>query len=128
MIDFNGRRSSCIGDPYTLMDSFEKEIEVAYKMRQATRHVVTIYGFDFNPRCGLALIAMELGDDSLEKRIQQLHDMQRAKRRLHRSDANLHKSNDYIPRQDRKNMWTQLVNIVQTLNKYNVVSSSRGDF
>ena len=70
-----------IFDPLTLMESFEKEIKMAYKMRKETRHVVTIYGFDFDPQRGLALMAMELGGDTLAKRIEVLHIMKDMERK-----------------------------------------------
>jgi hypothetical protein len=70
------RRSENQFNPLFLMESFEKEIKMAYKMRQETRHVVTIYGFDFSERKGLLLMAMELGGDTLSTRIERLHGTQ----------------------------------------------------
>ncbi len=124
-IDVSGRTGTGGFDPFTLMESFEKEIKMAYKMRQETRHVVTIYGFDFDPRFGLALMAMELGGDSLAQRIETLH-MMKDKRRRHRhhhmDGMNFTSTGDYIPSRERKNIWVQLNNIVQTLHRHRVVS------
>jgi len=104
------------------MESFEKEIKMAYKMRQATRHVVTIYGFDFDMRRGLALMAMELGGDTLAIRIEKLHATKDMARRHQRANGKLVGTGDYIPARDRKNIWVQLANIVQSLHNHRVVS------
>ena len=92
---------------------------MAYKMRKETRHVVTIYGFDFNMERGLALMAMELGGEALNTRIERLHAMGRNYRR---TDGMKTTTGDYIPSRERKNIWVQLVNIVQTLHRHRVVS------
>jgi len=98
---------------------------MAYKMRKETRHVVTIYGFDFDPRLGLALIAMELGGDTLAQRIERLHIMKTMQKRRHHPDGKVAAASiDYIPSRERKNIWIQLANIVQTLNRHHVVSIS----
>src|ERR1700722_1042170 len=70
--DLNRARSRNINS-LMLVQSFLKEIKMAYMMRQETRHVVTIFGFDFSRSTGLALMAMELGGDSLAIRIEKLH-------------------------------------------------------
>lgn len=121
-IDVSGQTGGNSLDAHTLMESFQKEIRMAYKMRQETRHVVTIYGFDFDPRSGLALMAMELGGDTLAQRIEKLHHMRDMQQRYHRHDFSTTVSKDYISARDRKNIWTQLVNIVQTLHRHRVVS------
>ena len=95
---------------------------MAYKMRQETQHVVTIYGFDFDSRAGLALMAMELGGDTLAKRIEALHLVKDARRRAHHRKTIALSSGDYIPTRERKNIWVQLNNIVQTLHRHRVVS------
>jgi len=105
-----------------LTESFEKEIKMAYKMRQETHHVVTIYGFDFDSRMGLALMAMELGGDTLVKRVENLHGIQDMQRKRHHRDGTMAISRDYIPSRERKNIWVQIVNIVQTLHRHHVVS------
>ena len=123
-IDLN-RRGSGQFDPLTLINSFEKEIKMAYAMRQETRHVVTIYGFDFNARTGLALMAMELGGDTLTKRVERLHYMKGMQRRQHRGrDAMMMSGRDYISSRERKNIWVQLVEIVLTLHRHHVVSTA----
>lgn len=94
---------------------------MAYKMRQETRHVVTIYGFDFDSRSGLALIAMELGGDTLARRIEVLHTMKDATSYWHSNDGTMARSGDYISSRDRKNIWMQLNNIIQTLHRHRVV-------
>jgi hypothetical protein len=97
---------------------------MAYKMRQETRNVVTIYGFDFDLRTGLALIAMELGEDTLDQRVKRLHSMKDMKMRHHNIRDAMLPAGDYISSRERKNMWVQLVNIVQTLHRHHVVSIS----
>lgn len=104
-----------------LMESFEKEIRMAYKMRQETRHVVTIFGFDFDMKKGLALMAMELGGDTLSTRIEKLHALKNAPRKMPIQDEMHGASGDYISPRDRKNIWIQLANIVQTLHRHHVV-------
>ncbi len=121
-IDVGSRTGGGEFDRFTLVESFQKEITMAYKMRKETRHVVTIYGFDFDPRTGLALMAMELGGDSLAKRIKVLHMAKDMKRRRHHNDGTVSRSSDYIPSRERKNIWVQLVNIVQTLHRHRIVS------
>ena len=123
-IDISGRGAGNF-DPLTLISSFEKEIKMAYAMRQETRHVVTIYGFDFNARTGLALMAMELGGDTLSKRVERLHFMRDMQRRQHRGrDAMMTlPGRDFISSRERKNIWVQLVEIVLTLHRHRVVST-----
>ena len=109
-------------DSTNMVQSFQKEVKMAYKMRQETRHIVTIYGFDFDPRRGLALMAMELGGDTLQNRIEILHGMKdAAARHRHVFDRSASGSEDYISTIERKNIWFQLNNIVQTLHRYRVV-------
>lgn len=109
-------------DRLRTIDSFEKEVKMAYRMRQATRHVVTIYGFDFDPRTGLALLAMELGGDTLTKRIEMLNYMKSAKGNRGSNDRfPISADFEHISPIDRKNIWVQLVNIVQTLHQHRVV-------
>jgi len=124
-IDISGQRTGRNFDPYDLAESFQKEIKMAYKMRKETRHVVTIYGFDFDSRLGLALMAMELGGDTLAKRIEKLHAMKAMQNKRYRTDGTVAPaSRDYISSRERKNIWVQLVNIVQTLHRHHVVSRS----
>lgn len=104
------------------MESFQKEIKMAFKMRKETRHVVTIYGFDFDPHSGLALMAMELGGDTLRTRIEKLHGRKDMQRKHHRRDGTVSISSDYISSRERKNIWIQLANIIQTLHRHRVVS------
>lgn len=121
-IDVSGRTTGSSFDPAVLIESFHKEVTMAYKMRQETRHVVTIYGFDFDARSGLALMAMELGGESLADRIEMLHVVHNTKRAHTRMDGTTAISGDYISSRERKNIWMQLNNIVQTLHRHHVVS------
>ena len=105
-----------------LIESFDKEIKMAYKMRQETKHVVTIYGFDFDPSSGLALVAMELGGDSLAKVIEKLHTKKILRKKHGFYDGS--SSSDYIPAVERKNIWVQLTKILMTLNHHRVVRFS----
>ncbi|CAF3537327.1 unnamed protein product [Rotaria sp. Silwood1] len=120
-IDISGRKISGISNPHSLAESFQKEVTMAFKMRKETRHVVTIYGFDFDMYRGLALMAMELGGDSLAQRIEQLHNMKDMKSQYRRMDGMMTRIGDYIPSRERKNIWKQLVNIVQALHRHYVV-------
>ncbi len=97
----------------TLAKSFDDEIKMAYAMRDATNYVVTIYGFDFDPQRHVALMSMELGNDSLEKRVEILHRMNPESQMIDGS---------YISARDRKNIWIQLINIIFALYRHNVVS------
>ena len=129
MVSISGRGGNNIFDPPTLVKSIEKEIRMAYTLRRATQHVVTIYGFDFDPRTGLALMAMELGGDTLTKRIQMLHMMKDARRHHHHHhrhymDGMISKAGDYIPSRERKDIWIQLHDIVKALHHYGVVCRS----
>jgi len=86
---------------------------MAYIMRGANNFVVNIYGFDFDSQRRVALMAMELGNDSLQDRVQNLH-------RMHPGSKMI--GNDYISAGHRKNIWIQLVNIILALHQHNVVS------
>jgi serine/threonine protein kinase len=108
-----------------LIESFNKEVTIAYKMRKETRHVVTIYGFDFDAQRGLALLAMELGGESLSKRIIRLHRMKNMERRRHRPDGMMQTGGDFISPRERKNIWVQLADIVQALHRHHVVSKCK---
>jgi hypothetical protein len=99
-----------------LADSFQEEVKMAYKLRDAKYHVVNIYGFDFDAERHVALMAMELGDDTLEDRAKNLHI------RHQRHDGLGMFGNDYISPKDRKSIWTQLVQIVLVLGQHNIVS------
>jgi hypothetical protein len=117
------RESSDGWNSSLLIDSFQKEIRMAYKMRQETRHVVTIYGFDFDMRTGLALIAMELGGDTLTMRLDKLHAKHSMKIQHHPMFARTNlDGSDFISSSERKNIWVQLTKIVQTLYRNRVVS------
>ncbi|CAF0862103.1 unnamed protein product [Adineta steineri] len=118
-IDISGRSGNQF-DATTLMESFEKEIKMAYRMRKETRHVVTIFGFDFDMAKGLALMAMELGGDTLTVRIEKLHAM-KDMQRLNLDTAEMTPVTDYISPRDRKNIWIQLANIVQILHRHHIV-------
>ena len=70
---------------------------------------------------GLALMAMELGGDTLSTRIEKLHALKNAQRKIPVYDEMNGPSSDYISPRDRKNIWIQLANIVQTLHRHHVV-------
>jgi hypothetical protein len=102
-------------NPAGLANSFKEEVRMAYRMRDSSNYVVTIYGFDFDPARLVALLAMELGDDSLQDRIHTLHQSHPK-----RYGVGIH-GNDYIPASDRKNIWVQFVGIIMALQKHNIV-------
>jgi hypothetical protein len=113
VFDFRRIRSDI--KPSVLANSFTEEVRMAYRLRGSQSHVVTIYGFDFDGPRRVALVAMELGDDSLIERIVHLHQL-RSKhlgKRIH--------DHDYISATDRKNIWVQFVGIIMTLQKLNIV-------
>lgn len=145
MIDINKARAEG-EDGMFWINSFDKEVKMAFRMRQATKHVVKIFGFDFDPKLGLGLMAMELGGDTLETRIEKLHAQMIHKdlhyhpkhvaphshhHRHHRHSQHQHphvqqahgtiQYDDYIPATSRKNIWHQLVKILEALKKYDVV-------
>ncbi len=95
------------------MNSFENEVKMANRMRDEINHVVTIYTYDFNQQKRMGLIVMELGNEPLKTRVENLHQM-------HLRSGN--NDYDYISAQDRKNIWIQLFNIVFALHRHNVVS------
>ncbi|CAF3632228.1 unnamed protein product [Adineta steineri] len=86
-----------------LINSFKAEVEMTSSMRNVTNHVVNIYGFDFDGRTKLAFIAMELGDQTLQDRVKELHRMHSQYIRSGMGD------DDYISARERKNIWIQLV-------------------
>jgi hypothetical protein len=94
-------------------------------MRKDTRHVVTIYGFDFDKRRGLALLAMELGGETLEKRINRLHRMKNMERRRRQPDGITLTGSDILSPHERKNIWVQLADIIQALHRHHVVSKCK---
>ena len=124
VIDIN-RRAGGTFNPSQLIESFNKEVTMAYRMREQTKHVVTIFGFDFDPRRGLALLAMELGGETLTKRIVRLNMMKNMTRRHRQFDGRPGIGGDYISPRERKNIWVQLFNIIETLHQHHVVSSSK---
>ncbi len=113
---FNFRRLRYYVNRLALVNSFEEEVRMTYQMRDAKYHVVNIYGFDFDLQRQLALMAMELGDDTLEDRVKKLHMMHP------RYVGSGMSGDDYISAVDRKNIWVQLVNIVLELYRHNIVS------
>lgn len=96
-----------------LVDSFQEEVKMSYRMRDAKYHVVYIYGFDFDIHRSLAFVAMELGDDTLEDRANYLHMNHRASPMF---------NGDFISPTDRKSIWMQLVQIVIVLDQHKIVS------
>ncbi|CAF0746667.1 unnamed protein product [Adineta ricciae] len=109
---FDLRRRRSASKALHLTRSFETEIRMAYEMRNAGNYAATIYGFEFDRQRNVALIAMELGDDSLKNRVQTLH-------RSHRGSETA--GHDYISASDRKNIWLQLVEIILALDRLHVI-------
>jgi len=112
---FDLRRIRPDVSPLSLANSFKEEVKMAYKMRDAKYHVVNIYGFDFDSERRVALMAMELGDQTLEDRAKYLN-MTRPR------NPQMRFIQDFILPKDRKNIWTQLVQIILVLNQHNIVS------
>lgn len=75
------------------------EIEMAQRLARTSRHIVNMYDFDFH-HTGLSFQVMELGQEDLE---------------------------DYLSKRtvlspiERKVLWRQLVDIANTLHKYEIV-------
>ncbi|UJR08395.1 hypothetical protein I4U23_012666 [Adineta vaga] len=112
---FNLNRTKNYINVLALAKSFQDEVRMSYKMRFSTRHVVTIYGFDLDLRKRVALVAMELGDDSLEDRVRGLHLVHYGPGGSGMTDG------DFIHPNDRKNIWIQLVSIILELARHKVV-------
>jgi len=96
--------------PEILVKSFKDEVKMAHRLRDAKSHVVNIFGFDFDPSRHVALLAMELGDETLESRAKQLH-----------STRNQLAHHDFISSKDRKAIWLQLSQILFVLNQHHIV-------
>ncbi|UJR32399.1 hypothetical protein I4U23_019861 [Adineta vaga] len=109
---FDLRRRKHASKALQLTRSFETEIQMAYEMRNAGNYAATIYGFEFDRQRNVALIAMEIGDDSLKDRVQSLHQTHKASETT---------GYDYISAVDRKNIWLQLVDIVLALDRLHVI-------
>ncbi len=101
--------------PSMLANSFKEEVKMSYKLRDAKYHVANIYGFDFDAEKRVALMAMELGDDTLEDRVKDLN-MRQSRH------PSMGMTNHLIPPKDRKNIWTQMVQIILVLDQHNIVS------
>ncbi|CAF1598696.1 unnamed protein product, partial [Didymodactylos carnosus] len=109
-------------EPLELQHSILKEIKIAYKMRRDHENVVTIYGFDFNPHLGIAMIAMELGMDNLTTLAQRYHSLKQQRRNIRATfGADYRKSGDYIGSIERKIIWKELVKILEGLFRHNII-------
>ncbi|UJR12636.1 hypothetical protein I4U23_016811 [Adineta vaga] len=108
VFDFNRTRNHL--SAMHRLNSYRIEIKVAERMLNETEHVVTMYGYEYVPKYGVAFIVMELADESFSDRIKNLH----LKSRFSFSD-------DYILGNERQNIWIQLVNIVLTLHRYGFI-------
>ena len=96
------------------LNSFTTEVKMAKKMRNETRHIVTMYGYEYIPRHGVGFIAMELSNESFLDRIQNLHQTQLRSR-----------MSDYISPRERQRIWSQLVSVILALHQHGVVSENR---
>ncbi|CAF0951808.1 unnamed protein product [Didymodactylos carnosus] len=76
----------------------------------------------FDSQTALAFMVMELGGDNLEEHCKKLNEIvnerTRSKERHH---ARKSLRGEYIPDKNRKEIWKQLVSILNTLRKYNIV-------
>ncbi|CAF0843474.1 unnamed protein product [Adineta steineri] len=99
-------------DPSALLTSFQDEVKTIFAIRNARNYVVNVYDFDFDAQRRVALLAMELGNDSLQDRAEMLHETTSRSRTY---------GNDYISAIDRKNIWIQLVTIVRVLDQHGIV-------
>ncbi|CAF1309839.1 unnamed protein product [Adineta ricciae] len=95
-----------------LVQSFQDEVQMIYRMRGAERYVVHVYGFDFDAQRRVALLAMELGGESLQDRATNLYQSSLKSPMI---------GDDFIPARERKHFWIQLVNIILVLHHYNIV-------
>ncbi|UJR28657.1 hypothetical protein I4U23_009887 [Adineta vaga] len=107
VIDINGMR----GAGENLVASYLTEVKNLEQLRQESRHVVKIYDFDFDSRSGRAYIVMELGGENLAKLIY----------RLHSAVVDTRTPGTFIDPIIRKEIWRQMVSIVQTLTTRNIV-------
>ena len=83
-----------------LVQSILTEIEMSKRLSSASKHVVSMYDFDFHSQTGLAFLVMELGGQDLEKLLNE---------RPRFSPA------------ERKDVWRQLVDIALVLHKNHIV-------
>ncbi|CAF3519336.1 unnamed protein product [Adineta steineri] len=95
------------------LSSFRTEIKMISKMRNEIEYVVTMYGYEFNPRYGMGFIILELADESLIDRVRNLH-----QRHLR---SKIFDRYDYIPSKDRQEIWVQLMNIILALHRHRIV-------
>lgn len=91
-----------------------EEVKMAFRLRDAQYHVANIYGFDFDGERRLALMALELGDETLQDRANYLH---------HQHVSSGMYNGDFISPIDRKSIWKQMVQIILVLHQHNIVSS-----
>ena len=82
------------------VESIITEIEMTKRLSRASKHVVHIYDFDFHQQSGLAFLVMELGEQDLEKL---LNDRTR------------------LSPVERKEIWRQLVDIAIILHNNKIV-------
>ncbi|CAF1073449.1 unnamed protein product [Adineta steineri] len=110
VFDLRNRRNNL--NPAKIRACFANEIKMLYIIRHAENCAVTIYGSAIDLRRGLAFIAMELGNDTLLDRVENLHGTHLKRARS---------GSDYISTKDRIHIWIQLVNIIIGLRQYNII-------
>ncbi|CAF0933462.1 unnamed protein product [Adineta ricciae] len=92
----------------SLVRTYLNEVGHLQRLRQASRHVVVIYDFDFDPRSGQGYIVMELGGENLTALIRRLRSM---------NDG----GGPAIDPVMIKEFWHQMVSIVRVLHTNGIV-------
>ncbi|UJR20890.1 hypothetical protein I4U23_023999 [Adineta vaga] len=92
----------------SLVRTYLNEVGHLQRLRQASRHVVVIYDFDFDPRSGQGYIVMELGGENLSILIRRLRQM---------NDS----GGPSIDPVMIKEFWQQMVSIVRVLHANGIV-------
>ncbi|CAF3618659.1 unnamed protein product [Rotaria socialis] len=106
-----------LSDDYQFEDYMNK-IESLYHLTASKneKHVIQVYelGVDSQEEyAGCVYIIMELGQESLDRLIEDLHQQ-------YVKIQGVNRSNEYIPPHYRRLIWKQLVQIVSVLQRYNI--------
>ncbi|CAM4974208.1 unnamed protein product [Rotaria socialis] len=106
-----------LSDDYQFED-YMNQIESLYHLTASKneKHVIQVYelGVDSQEEyAGCVYIIMELGQESLDRLIEDLHQQ-------YVKIQGVNRSNEYIPPHYRRLIWKQLVQIVSVLQRYNI--------
>lgn len=91
------------GETSIVIDAHLNDVQSLHHLTDQSKHVIHMYDFDFQPSTGLCLLILELGREDLDKYLSER--------------AALSPS-------ERRTIWRQLVNIVNTLHRNQMVDRS----